>query len=86
MEISWYGNPGFWAYGAAALAFAWLALRLVSRWQSGRKPAMLLATAMAAVAAAVASAALVMGACLMPGNTGTRHGRSTSAASVGKDR
>lgn len=58
MENYWYASPGVWAYGAAALAFVWLALRLVSRWQPGGKPAMLLAATLSAVCASVAAAAL----------------------------
>ncbi len=52
MTTSWYANPGVWAYGAAAFAFAWLALRLITHWQPGGKPAMLLAMAGATSAAA----------------------------------
>jgi putative PEP-CTERM system histidine kinase len=52
LNISWYANPGVWAYCAAAVAFAWLALRLITHWQPGGKPAMLLAMAVASSVAA----------------------------------
>lgn len=55
--MPWYANPGVWAYGTAALAFAWLAIRLVARWQPGGKPAMLVGMAVAAAGAAATSAA-----------------------------
>jgi hypothetical protein len=58
VTISWYANPGVWSYGAAALAFAWLAVRLVTRWQSGGKPAMLTTMAIASAVAAAAAALL----------------------------
>ena len=60
MNDLWYTNPGVWAYGAAALAFAWLAVRLVAKWQPGGKPAMLLAMAVTSAAAAAASVAFVV--------------------------
>jgi putative PEP-CTERM system histidine kinase len=55
LNTSWYANPGVWAYAAAAVAFAWLALRLMTHWQPGGKPAMLLAMAGATSAAAAAA-------------------------------
>lgn len=55
MSLDWFSNPGVLAYGTAALAFAWLGLRLVTHWHPGGKPAMLLAMAVATAAAAVAS-------------------------------
>ena len=54
--MPWYANPGVWAYGIAALAFAWLAVRLVARWQPGGRPAMLVGMALAAASAAATSA------------------------------
>jgi putative PEP-CTERM system histidine kinase len=57
---SWYINPGIWAYGAAAVGFIWLAVRLLAHWHPGGKPALLLAMALASSAAAVASAAFAV--------------------------
>jgi len=51
----WIANPSVWSYGIAAMAFAWIALRLVLKWQPGGKPAMLLAVTLATTAFAVAS-------------------------------
>jgi putative PEP-CTERM system histidine kinase len=57
LNSAWYAVPGLWGYGAAALAFAGLAARLLVHWQPGGKPAMLLGMAIAtAVAAGVAAA------------------------------
>ncbi len=60
MNHSWYINPGVWAYGAAAVGFLWLAVRLLAHWHPGGKPALLLAMALASSAAAVASAAFAV--------------------------
>jgi hypothetical protein len=57
LTASWYSNPGVWSYGLAALAFTWLAVRLIAQWQPGGKPAMLLAMAAASSAAAMAAVA-----------------------------
>jgi len=56
----WYAEPGVWAYTAAALAFTWLTVRLVVKWRSGGKPAMLLAVAVATAVAAAAAAAFAV--------------------------
>ncbi|HQR22683.1 MAG TPA: PEP-CTERM system histidine kinase PrsK, partial [Burkholderiaceae bacterium] len=52
MSANWYSNPAAWSYGIAFIAFAWMAVRLVARWQPGGKPAMLLAMAVACMVAA----------------------------------
>jgi putative PEP-CTERM system histidine kinase len=57
---SWYALPGVWAYGAAALAFAWLSAQLVLHWHPGGKPAMLLAMAAASAGAAAAAVAFLI--------------------------
>ncbi len=57
---SWYLNPGAWTYGACAVAYAWLAFKLVAQWHPGGKPAMLLAMALGSSAAAVASVAFAV--------------------------
>jgi hypothetical protein len=51
----WYANPAVWAYGVAAFAFAWLAIRLLAQWHPGGKPAMLLGMTLAAVMTSLAS-------------------------------
>jgi hypothetical protein len=60
VDIPWYANPGVWTYGVCAVAFAWLAFKLVAQWHPGGKPAMLLATAVASCAAAAASVAFTI--------------------------
>ncbi len=57
MAASWIANPSVWSYGLAVLAFAWLGLSLIVRWQPGGKPAMLLAFAAATAMAALAAVA-----------------------------
>jgi putative PEP-CTERM system histidine kinase len=59
LTSSWYSIPGVWSYGIAALAFAWLAVRLLAQWQPGGKPAMLLALAGTTSVAAAAAVAFV---------------------------
>ncbi|MGZ8254029.1 MAG: XrtA/PEP-CTERM system histidine kinase PrsK [Burkholderiaceae bacterium] len=60
MKHSWYAEPGVWAYAAAVLAFAWVAVRLLAQWRPGGKPAMLLAMALATAVAAAAAAAFAV--------------------------
>jgi putative PEP-CTERM system histidine kinase len=57
---SWQANPAVWAYGAAAVAFGWLVIRLVTDWRPGGKPAMLLAVAATATVSAATSAAFMV--------------------------
>lgn len=57
MSPSWYSIPSVWSYAAAALAFAFLAVRLLAQWQPGGKPAMLLAVSVLSAAAAAGAVA-----------------------------
>lgn len=60
MSDSWLTMPSVWSYALAALAFSWLALRLIVRWQPGGKPAILLGFAVATTLAAIAAIAFTV--------------------------
>lgn len=60
MNNPWFAHPGFWSYALAAVAFVALAIRLILRWQSGGKPALLLAFSAATSMAAAAASAFVV--------------------------
>ena len=53
----WYTLPSVWSYALAAIAFGFLAVRLLAQWQPGGKPAVLLAFAMLSSAAAAGAVA-----------------------------
>ena len=57
MTPFWYTLPSVWSYALAAIAFAFLAVRLLAQWQPGGKPAVLLAFAMLSSAAAAGAVA-----------------------------